>query len=125
MSDNLGNTADGRSNAGKYQEIKEISTTAQDQFVTFLDLPKYDTSGNVIVYNVREDTTNASKNFTEETHTMTKKSGEALADVPKFTDGDRNHGYYASSVEYVSEQEITDKPYATEYHITNTLPMTK
>ncbi len=125
------NTSGGRSADGKYKEVKRITSTENDQYVTFEKLPKYDKNGDVIVYNVREDAHDDQNSTVESAVDIDDKydGSQTLAQgtFPTFIDGYHHYGYYASSVEYKAVKEIVgsvDKFYVTDYYITNTLPLT-
>lgn len=115
-----------RNNNNKYQETKTIETSGQQQ-VVFYKLPIYDKDGKVIVYNVREDAhAGNSTKATDKSSEMAKAdSSDALTDIPTFTDGDRHFGYVGSAVYVSAKDNDTNKVYATQYDITNTLPLTK
>ena len=113
-----------RNASSKYKETKTI--VADGTGVTFYKLPKYDTSGNVIVYNVREDAhSHNSPVAAAISRTAAKESSSAytLTTAPAFVDGDRHYGYVGSA-EYTASQEIAGKPYATQFDIKNELQLT-
>ncbi len=117
---------DKKDNSGKYKETIKL-TKGNTTGVTFTGLPKYDASGDVIVYNVREDANpkNTSPAADRAAVNITKKTEVTNYDLetaPKFTDGDRHYGYVGSAV-YTAENEGT-KNYLSQVDITNTLPLT-
>ena len=106
--------------------IRENET---DEYAVFTALPKYDANGAVIVYNVREEahTKNASPHQDSDLGSdkiTAQSSSTALGTIPTFKNGDRHYGYVLSKAEYKTDTE-DGKTYATEYHVTNTLPVTK
>ena len=115
-----------------YQEVKAIETTGV-QYVTFENLPKYDKTGSVIVYDIREDA--STKN-----NPVQRSNAQAVAVVPKtgtadtlpvgyessFTDGEHHYGYVGHAVYTAAHDGTqTDKAYLTQVDITNTFPLTK
>ena len=107
--------------------------TNENGYVEFLNLPKVDKNGAVIAYDLREDAhTPNSPKATDRTEIDIVKKHESgttppnLTTTQTFTDGDRHYNY-TGTAEYVAAAETiggTSKTYATEYHITNTLPLT-
>ena len=136
--DDTTDTLTRNSSNSTYQETRTITAkTNGGTQVVFYRLPIYDKSGHVIVYDVREDADpkNSSSASDRTAVNISQKDGTAETlngTLPTFTDGDRHFGYIGSAV-YTALKDVpltgtdttTSQPYASQYDITNTLPLTK
>lgn len=104
------------------QKIKTITTSYNG--VVFEGLPKYKANGDIIIYNVAEAAAGETTYGTAEDCTF-DDNGITLtnaADTPTFTRTSYQYGYTASCTVNTENSELTGA--ATQFNITNTLPLT-